>query len=303
MSGHQQRDAFVGGHIEKELEHGCAGVLVERAGGLVGEKNFRVVHQRATDGGALALAAGELLDLLIQAMGEAGALGELVQALIRKDAIRSGGDGRDETVLGKREVGNKVVKLKDEADFVAQQLEQIAMTIDFDAVDDDVATIWSVKPAKEVEQGAFAAAGRTAKRNGLALHSFKVDPTEHSDCAVVVGLPDIFGAEDDLSATSRVLWPGCSFESKRLHRTDAHRVCSRIESARDSGKHREHDHDEHEHRLYRCVNVTVERRNVLERQERSDADDEAGECTEGGHAGGFAEDHGCDLSVAEAIDA
>ena len=42
---------------------------------------------------------------------------------------------------------------------------------------------------------------------------------------------------------------------------------------------------------------------MLERQERSDADDEAGECTEGGHAGGFAEDHGGDLSVAEAVDA
>ena len=119
-------------------------------------------------------------------------------------AIRSGGDRGNETVLGKREVGNKVVKLKDEADFVTQQLEQVAMAIDFDAVDDDVAAIWSVESAKEMEQGAFAAAGRTAKRNGLALRSFKVYATEHSDCAVVVGLPDIFGAEDDLSAASRI---------------------------------------------------------------------------------------------------
>ena len=35
----------------------------------------------------------------------------------------------------------------------------------------------------------------------------------------------------------------------------------------------------------------------------ADADDEAGERTEGGHAGRFAEDHGGDLRVAEAVDA
>ena len=90
MSGHQESDAFVGGHIEKKLEHRGAGVLVERAGGLVGEKNFGVVHQRAADGGALALAAGEFLNLLIQAMGEAGALGEMLQALVgeHRDSFR-----------------------------------------------------------------------------------------------------------------------------------------------------------------------------------------------------------------------
>ena len=38
-----------------------AGLRVEVAGGLVGEQDRRIVHQRARDGDALALAAGELV--------------------------------------------------------------------------------------------------------------------------------------------------------------------------------------------------------------------------------------------------
>ena len=51
------------------------------------------------------------------------------------------------------------------------------------------------------------------------------------------------------------------------------------------------------------VDVAIERGNMLEREEYGDADDQAGECTEGGNAGGFAKDHGGDLRIAEAVDA
>ena len=54
--------------------------FVERAGGLVGEQDARVVHQRAAEGGALAFAAGELLDATVEAMAEAGAVGEMLEA-------------------------------------------------------------------------------------------------------------------------------------------------------------------------------------------------------------------------------
>ena len=206
VRGHQQRDAFVGGDVEQKLKDGGAGVLVERAGGLVGEQNFGVVHQRAADGGALAFAAGELLDFLIQPMREAGALGQFVQALVGEGAIGAGGDGGDEAVLCEREIGDEVVKLEDETDLVAQKLEQVAVAIDFDAVDDDAAAVGCVESAEEMQQRAFAATGGSAERDGLALRGFEVDAAENRDGAVVVALPHVFGAEDNVIAASRVVW-------------------------------------------------------------------------------------------------
>ena len=169
VGGHQERDAFVGDHVEQKLKDGGAGVLVERAGGFVSEKDLGVVHERAADGGALALAAGELLDLLIEAMGEAGALGELLQALVGEGAICSGGNRGDKAVFSEGQVGNEVVKLEDEADFVTEQIEQIAMTIDLNTVDDDAAAVGRVESAEEMEKRALAAAGWAAESDGLAL--------------------------------------------------------------------------------------------------------------------------------------
>ena len=123
MGGHQQRDTIVGGNIQQELKDCAAGVFVEGAGGLVGEQNFGMVHQRATDRGALTFAAGKLLDFLIQAMAEAGAFGELMQALVGKNAVGADGHRGDQAIFCEGEVRDEVVKLEDESDFVPQQLE------------------------------------------------------------------------------------------------------------------------------------------------------------------------------------
>ena len=47
-----------------------AGFGVEISGGLVGEQDRRMIHQRARDGHALALAAGKLVGLVHHALGE-----------------------------------------------------------------------------------------------------------------------------------------------------------------------------------------------------------------------------------------
>ena len=120
MGGHQEGNAFVGCNIEKELKDRGAGLLVERTGGFVCEQDSGVVHERAANGGALAFATGELLDFLVEAVGEAGAVREMLQALIGEGAIGSGGNGGNEAVFLEGEVGDEIVKLEDEADFVAQ---------------------------------------------------------------------------------------------------------------------------------------------------------------------------------------
>jgi hypothetical protein len=202
VGGHEERNAIVRCDVEQELKYRGARVLVERAGGLVGEQNFGMIHERANDGGALTFAAGELLNFLIKPVREPGAFSEMVEALVGEYAIGAGCNGGDEAVFGQSEVRDEVVKLKDETNFMAKQLEQIAMPVDFDSVDDDAAAVRFIESSEEVEQGALAAPRGSAERYGLALVRLKVNSAEHSDGAVVEGLPHIFGAENNAASAS-----------------------------------------------------------------------------------------------------
>jgi hypothetical protein len=197
MSGHDEGDAFGGGDVEEQLKDGGAGGFVEGAGGLVGEQDAGVVHEGAAEGGALALATGELLDAVVEAVAEAGAVGELFEAGLGGGVADAGGDGGDEAVFFEGEIGDEVVELEDEADFVAQEMEAAAMAVELDAVDRDAAAVGLVETAEEMEEGALAAAGGSAESDGLACDGFEVHALEDGDGTIVVALPDFGGAEDD----------------------------------------------------------------------------------------------------------
>jgi len=89
------------------------------------------------------------------------------------------------------------VKLKDEADLVAEQAEKIAMAIDFNSVDEDAAAIGLIETAEEMEERAFAAARRAAESDGLAFDGFEVYAFQDRDGAVVVALPQVLSLEND----------------------------------------------------------------------------------------------------------
>src|ERR1017187_6946656 len=119
VRGHQQGYAFSSGHVEQELKDSCAGLLIEGTGGFVSEQNFGSVHQSAAKRGALTLTPRELLNAMTEAMTETCAIGELVKTLKCNAATGSSSNGGNEAVFFESEIGNQVVKLKDEADFVA----------------------------------------------------------------------------------------------------------------------------------------------------------------------------------------
>src|ERR1019366_8096295 len=162
MRGHQQSHAFGGDHIEQQLKHYRAGVFIERAGGLIGKQDLRLVHQRATECGALAFAARQLLDALAETMAEARAIVKLTKPSLCDAAIGSRGDTGNEAVLLQREIGNEVVELKNESHLVAQQAQKIAALVDLDAIDRDASAIGRVKTSKQMQQRALATSGGTA---------------------------------------------------------------------------------------------------------------------------------------------
>jgi hypothetical protein len=66
MSRHHERDAFRRGKIQEKPKDGRAGVLIERAGGLVREKYLRLVHQRTAERGPLTFSTRKLLDTVAE---------------------------------------------------------------------------------------------------------------------------------------------------------------------------------------------------------------------------------------------
>src|SRR4051812_13254347 len=132
---HHEGDAVSAREFQQQVEDLAAGALVERSGGFVGNEDAGPVHEGAAQRGALAFAAGELLDALFEAMRKAGAVGEFVKACERVFARRARGHGGDKAVLFEREVGDQVVELKYEADFVAKVMRS-ATTLDGAAVEE-----------------------------------------------------------------------------------------------------------------------------------------------------------------------
>ena len=98
----------------QEIEHRPSGLRVEVAGGLVGEDEERIGHERARDRDALHLPAGELIrpvsaTLLEPHEGEE--LPRLGRHPGRRDAVE---EEREHHVLLRRERGEEVEELEDE---------------------------------------------------------------------------------------------------------------------------------------------------------------------------------------------
>ena len=71
--GDEDDGVAFGVQFAEDFHHFFAAVAVERAGGFVGEDDLSAVHQRAGDGDALLLPAGELRGLVFGAVTEAKA--------------------------------------------------------------------------------------------------------------------------------------------------------------------------------------------------------------------------------------
>jgi hypothetical protein len=157
MGSHQQGYALGGHQFEQQFKDEGADLCIERARRLIGQQDLRLVHQGPAERGALAFSAGELLNAMPKAMFQAGALCQVQQARLRNVAIDSRGDCGNKTVFLEREIGDEIVELKDEAHFVAQKVQQVAMAVDGNAIDQDSSVIRCIEAAEEMKERAFSA--------------------------------------------------------------------------------------------------------------------------------------------------
>jgi hypothetical protein len=68
-------------------------------------------------------------------MAKACAVSEFLKTSVGGGATDAGGNGGDKAVFLEREIGDKVVQLKDKPYFVTQQMQPAAMAIQFHIVD------------------------------------------------------------------------------------------------------------------------------------------------------------------------
>ncbi len=166
-----------------------------------------LVDQRTDDSYPLALPAGELAGAMGEAIGKANArekAGGTGGGWLggRCGGRRAGGGGRDQarrlSYFGERgyqdvfqdgALGQEVVRLEDEANLLVAHRSQLGLVeaAQVPAVERNLSASRLVEGADDLEQGAFARAGRPDDGQRFAPPDLKRNPVEHSERAGTSG--------------------------------------------------------------------------------------------------------------------
>src|SRR5215211_7400002 len=158
-------------------------MLVEVAGGLIGENQRRLVRERSSNCDALLLSARELGRSMFEAFGEP----ERPQELLRPGAgcagIRISHELRKDHVLRRIELRQQVMELVDEAEKLPPQAGT-ALVIElarFLACEADRTLEATLEQTDRLQQGRLARSRWPEKCNDLARSDLQVDAAQHFD--------------------------------------------------------------------------------------------------------------------------
>ena len=185
MCDHDERLALVGEAADFEVE-ALGRRAVEVARGLVGEDEAGAVHERARDGDALLLAAGELRRAVAEPLAEPELFEQRSRPRLRLAAERLPADhGRHRDVLQRRELRQQVVELEDEADLLVAELREPVVRLREHVA---AAVFYAsgggpVERAEQVEQRALARAALPDDRHHLALAHRERHAAQHLQLA------------------------------------------------------------------------------------------------------------------------
>src|SRR5690606_16143223 len=199
VSDQDHRVALLGQLVE-QLHHLDAAPAVECAGGLVGQDDLAAVHQRARDGHALLLAAGELLGPETDALLEPQAREQLARALVPVLQLHARVHGGHLDVLGGRVLRDEVVALEHEAEGLAPEVRQlVAVEVrDVASLEQVLAGGGPVEAAEDVHQRRLARARGAHDGHELARVDLQVDAVQHlrGKVAIEVRLGDALQFND-----------------------------------------------------------------------------------------------------------
>ena len=188
-------DQTVLGDLREQIHDLHGGVGIQRASGLVGQHDFRIIDERAGDGHALHLASRKLARLLVQVLGKPHRGQGLLGAARALGLPHAGQRQRQLHVLQDGLVRNEVVALEHESDAVVAEGVPVAILVAMggDAVDDHVAGVVVVKTAHHVQKRRLARTRGAQNRHELVVAERDGDVVEGylGEVARGVGLADI----------------------------------------------------------------------------------------------------------------
>ena len=170
---------------------------VEVTGRLVGQHQRRGERQRAGDGHALLLPAGELARQVVEPIAETDGAQQFPRRLAPRRRHGSLGDHpRHQHVLRRRECRQQMVKLEDEPDAACPQRGQGAFRQRrrLASAEHVRSAARRLEQADQVEQRRLARTRRSDQRGELAAGDRQVDAVQHLDRDVgagAVGLVDV----------------------------------------------------------------------------------------------------------------
>ncbi len=164
--------------------------LVEVAGGLVRKDDAGGAHQRARDRDALLLPAAQLRGDVPCPVGEVDAGERLLRAAAALARGRVPGDESSLHVLLRRQRGNEVEPLEDEAERVAPELREVALPHprQVAAVEVELAARRPVHGAQHLQERRLAGPGGSLDGEKLALVDGQVDPAQRVDLLATLGV-------------------------------------------------------------------------------------------------------------------
>ena len=167
--------------------HLLAQLGVERADRLVHQHRLRPPHQRAADGHALHVAAGQRRRPLLQQVLDAQHLGHRGDLLAHLCVGHAGGAQREGDVVEGAQVRIERVQLEHEGDVALLRRQLVHPP----AVDADVARVDALQPGDGAQRRRLAAARRPEQHDELAVPDVQVELADD-----VVGAEVLVGVDD-----------------------------------------------------------------------------------------------------------
>ena len=171
--------------LQQQIGNALAGGGVERTGRLVGEDEFGLVDERARDGGAELLAAGDLPRQMRHADAETDLFEERLGARARRGRsfVPTAGEAGHQDVFKDRALREQVVQLKNETDgAVAESRRRRRVeTAERRAVDRDRAGGRLIERTEEIEKRGLAAARGADDGDRLRGGDAQIEFTQDSD--------------------------------------------------------------------------------------------------------------------------
>ena len=163
-----------------QLQDLSARMRIQVARGFICQQNRRIHAKRPSDCHPLALAAGEFVRQMIQALAQTDQVQQLSRTFLNFLARPAAQMQRKRHVLQARKSRQQIEELEDEPDLVAANASQIVVA-EFRkrlAVQFYFAGARMIQPADQIQHGGFSGSGRTHDGRHLALGDRKIDPVQ-----------------------------------------------------------------------------------------------------------------------------